>query len=746
VDPSKAEDLLNLDIDQLSKVQIHGGSKQTNLTAPSSRMSGSAADTGEATSTADLLKEAPSVSARRVSAITFDPHVRGYNSGQLNATANGMNQLKARLDIDTLFSQIDPGVVQNITVIDGPYTSLYGPGFAFMVADLLPAPRFETPRTEVSTNFVYGSNAQALYTRDNAITGGKDWGACVSYGLRDGNDYRTGGSDGYLIPSRYQKWDALAAVSFDVNPLSRIEVNVLRTEMNGVQLPGVVYDIQNSKNDQYNLRYVIQEDPKGPQQLVLQTWYTQTFFYGDATSSSKQSSFYQAFLYEPYLSDGVDSSPVNTQGRGDLESLGVRALGTFGQADSMQWTVGADWRRYSQHYLEQNRTVTGELSWGMLYGVPRSQMDDGGVLTDLMLPVSDTLSINIGGRLDLCKASLDATDPIAAQTDDYTPRYGEPSCTLGMAYITTKQKLTDSTTLKGGVAFAMRAPELTELYNYEAFVPQYRFGNTFDDGLSTLRPEKNLQFDLGMSYETKKVKYGARAFCSIIRDYILPSPSYIDPAPAAQYATHTLGRNFSYFSADQRYDIGTPGENADTCGADYVYVNINEASLLGGDLFGEYEVREGFSVFGNMSYVYGVNNSPVTTFSPDTVYSTDIVLVPIQGTDGLPGIYPLYGNVGLRFYEPTADRWCVEFCCRMVRAQDHVAVTLSEIPAPGYTTFAARGYYRVRKNIRVSIDIENLLNRAYVEPGSLAIIGPNGLPTFVEEPGISVLMGVEARF
>jgi outer membrane receptor protein involved in Fe transport len=175
-------------------------------------------------------------------------------------------------------------------------------------------------------------------------------------------------------------------------------------------------------------------------------------------------------------------------------------------------------------------------------------------------------------------------------------------------------------------------------------------------------------------------------------------------------------------------------------------VNIDEVAMLGGDLFGEYQVRDGFSVFGNMSYVYGVNNSPVSVEQPYPYYSTTSVLVPINHSDGLPGIYPLCGNVGIRFSEPTEDRWCIEFSCRMVRAQDHVAVTLSEIPAPGYTTFNAKAYYRVRKNVRVSLDIENLLNRAYTEPGSLAIIGPNGLATFVEEPGISALMGVEARF
>jgi hypothetical protein len=147
-----------------------------------------------------------------------------------------------------------------------------------------------------------------------------------------------------------------------------------------------------------------------------------------------------------------------------------------------------------------------------------------------------------------------------------------------------------------------------------------------------------------------------------------------------------------------------------------------------------------------MSYVYGVNNSPVSVLTPYPYWSTTAELVPIEGTDGLPGIYPLNGNIGIRLFDPTEDLWSMEFSCRMVRKQDHVAVTVSEIAAPGYTTFAMCGYYRIRKNVRVSLDIENLLNRAYTEPGSLAIIGPDGLPTFVQEPGISASMGVEARF
>ena len=120
----------------------------------------------------------------RLSALNLDPRVRGYHSGQINASANGTTQLKTRVDLDSLFSQVDPGIVDQVTIIDGPYTSLYGPGFAFLAAELLPTPQFGEPQTHFATSFYYGTNGQNLYNRDNVLSSGRDWGVLFSYGIR----------------------------------------------------------------------------------------------------------------------------------------------------------------------------------------------------------------------------------------------------------------------------------------------------------------------------------------------------------------------------------------------------------------------------------------------------------------------------------------------------------------------------------------------------------------------------------
>lgn len=739
---SGTEGILNLDIDQLGKVPV----AVPRRTAPSNDISGGSAAPIEASTTTGLLSQLPSISYRRTSALNLDPSVRGYHSSQLNASANGITQLKTRVDIDSLYSQIDPGIVQNATVIDGPYSSLYGPGFAFLLADLLPAPRFSQPETHLESSIWYGSNSQSIYNRENVLSGGKDWGMLFSYGVRVADDYYPGGNEP-AVPSSYKKWDGLFAISRDLDAVSRVEFDYLRTDINDMELPGIVYDIDNSKNDQFNLRYVVQEDRKGPEQLVLQAWWNQTYYRGNALRPEKQQTFYYPFATLPTFA----SQDVNTNAQGDLNSLGVRALRTFGQRDGIQWTWGTDWRRYEQAYQERDLTPDGQLAFGKVFGIPSSQMDDVGILTDLFLPVSDRFSVNIGGRVDYAQASLDPTDPVITEVTSpdafyYSPGFMKPSYALGMAYISGKYQLSDTYTLKLGSGYAMRAPDLNELYVNDPFSPIARFGNSFASGLSNLSPERDLQFDLGVAYKTPKVSYGVRGFCAFIWGYIEPVPAFVTGEfPAFVTPSHTLGRDFNYFPPIWRTDF-PPFENDDRCQAGYQYVNLDLATLFGGDMFFENKLTDRFAVFGTMSYVCGTNESPMAFVQTNDFQSINGQIVRFGGTDGLAGIYPLYGTIGCRFMAPEEDRWMVEFSSRLVAPQQNVARVMDELPSPGFAVFDLRGYYRLRKNIRLTLDLQNLLNTDYAEPGSLFYMDQSGKITTIKEPGFTALLGVDSRF
>ena len=287
-------------------------------------------DFSQKNTTGDLLQEAASVTVRRTSPINLDARVRGYHSEQIMASANGMTELKTRVDIDSLFSQIDPGIIKRIEIVDGPYTSLYGPGFAFLTADLFATPRYRNgPEMHGSTFLTHGSNGRTLYTRQNLSGGGSDWGLYASYGLRLGNDYSTGDDSEFLVPASFQKWDGFLSVSHDLSDWSRLEFNYLRTEINDLELAGVVYDLGMLRNDQLNIRYVVQEDPDEVESFVLQYWLHQTGYRGDATHESKQRTLYRSFFTLP----SYDDFPVNTVGAGRSDSTGLRSCVTFGDPD-----------------------------------------------------------------------------------------------------------------------------------------------------------------------------------------------------------------------------------------------------------------------------------------------------------------------------------------------------------------------------------------------------------------------------
>lgn len=695
-----------------------------NVGAPTASVTAEQASFLTPQSTGELLQAAPSVNTRRTSAINLDPRIRGFNSSQLVATADGMNQLKARQDIDSLFSSIDPGIVENVEIIDGPYTSLYGLGYGFLIADLFATQRSALPEFHGSTVFTQDSNGRDLYFRQNVRGSGADWGFYASGGLRTGNDYRPGDdATDYRIPGSYRKGDGFVTLSLDLTDNSRIEASYLRTELNNAELAGVVYDINYAENEQFNVRYVVQDCMDEPERFVLQYWWNRTPFHGDSTREAKQRTFTSTFIRNNYLGNAFDNANLgtafdpnldlaNTFVHGATQSTGVRALSTWGDSGEVQLTAGVDYRRYTQQYQEVNFNFNGDNFFGptAVFGIPDSSMEDYGVFTNIAIPVTEDITLTTGGRIDSTRAFVNENDPA------FFPGTlaGKPNEILGMVYGTAKVQWTDAVSSSLGVAYGQRNPTLTELYAGQPFVPLVRYGNSFVTGNSELTPERNLQFDFGVTGEWENVVFTARTYYSNIENYIL-----------------------YYVSGDGDFSVAGAGPFTSL---GYTYTNLDRASLYGGDAIADVTLLRGLALTGSMSYTRGTNHSPVLDLNRDGVIDA------VKDSEGLPNIFPLVGRVGIRLFDPDCDRWGISFITRMVHGQDYLADSLFELPTDGYTICDVRGYFRVSDNLRLTGAVENIFDRVYTQHGSLVINDVNGNVSFVKEPGITFLAGAEFTY
>jgi iron complex outermembrane recepter protein len=707
--------------------------KQANPAAPSAVVAPTASTAG----TGEVLQQAASVSLRRTSAINLDARIRAFNSAQLNAVAGGINQVKTRVDIDSLFSQIDSGVVSAITVLDGPYSALYGPGFGFLVADLKRPTRFECPQAAGATVFGYESNGSQLMWRDETEFGGPTWGFLSSFGQRVGNDYTPGGET-FRIPSSYNQWDGMGAFSLDVAPFRTLDVFYLHNEQNNVELPGVAYDVRQSTNHQFNVRYSAWECDR-VERLVLQAWGTQTRYRGDNFASSKQSTWWGHFIgvpFGPYNNedDGFLSGLLTD---GGLDTYGVRGYFKLGDPETWELIAGADWRLERLFYNETDYDPEGNIAFGgNVFGIPRSSTSSVGAFFNLTGKLDPALTVTTGGRVDAWRAGFADDDPVVTVGDPavFPPSSivgtNQPDEFLGMGHLTFKRHVSEVVSTSIGAAYAMRPPSLAELYSDQPWVPLVRFGNAYSIGDSNLDPERMLQIDLGARGEWESLTLGIRGFAASVDDYILyrtfapgdaPNDSFAGNGPAA------LGRR-----------LGAVDITDDTQGS-YQYVNLSRATLLGGDLTAEWRVEPWCTLSGSLAYVRGINEDPVNVQADGTSTS--------KSSEGLPGIAPLTGVVGVRFFEPETERFGIELAGRLVARQDHLAESLGELSTPGYTVWNVRAWAKVNDNLTISSAVRNIFNADYTQHGSLALANPTtGAFFFVPEPGVSWTTSVEVKY
>ena len=678
--------------------------RRARATGPaSSVVLGSESKPRATTDTGSLLGKSfgsPGVGMQRRTPIVTDPRARGQHSGQ--QLGAGSYWFPARQDLDTLLSKIDSRLVQDVIVIKGPYSSLYGPGFSFYDVELLGAPRFECgPEWHGSTSLDYQTNGEQWHGRQNVWGGSSDWGFRAGYGHRTGNDYESG--DGTDIPSSYKSRDVDVALGFDLTEDSHIEFSYLRLDQTDVEYPGQLFDMDFLVTDAFELNYVL-ENQAYFDTLSVETWYHRTRFEGDSQRRGKRRQI-------PEL-DAIGFLGFTDA---DAMSTGFQVAATWGLPECSQLTLGVDLRYLKQELNEFKVSPAFGSSFAnddFNTPIPDAHSSNPGLFAQQLWPVTDRFTVKTGARVDWVSTNAarfaDHTDyDLDGSPDDLEALLGgdfSQNFALWSAFLTGELEITEHWTGSAGFGYAMRPPTMTELYAAGTALAILQQGVSLVFGEPNLDPERLWQLDLGLKADYGCFRGGIHGFYAWIHDYI----TYESAATFSGISDALLVR----------------------------FVNTDLATLSGGEIYGEYDWNCYTTPFATVSYVEGRDHSRGdrgALVPPDFNFGDE---------EPLPGIVPLESRVGVRFHDPCCEkpRWVVELSARIVDDQDRVASSLLERETSGFTTYDLRSYYRATDNLLLVAGVENFTDKQYREHLDLRT------GTGVFQPGASFYFGVEATY
>ncbi len=705
-----------------------------NISGPGNVMGGGETGTKVATDLAGALQESSSIQSvdvQRRSPIALDPHVRGYKYGQIYAQADGVFWTPARLDLDTMLNKIDPGMIQSVAVIPGPYGLRYGPGLAFIDVQRVPTPRYDTFQSDFDSTLSFRTNGGQVNGREIVTAGGPDYGLRASYGIRKGSDYFAG--NGLKIPSSYLSQDLWAEYSHDINPNQRVDVSYMRMDQGYTEYPAQFFNINDLATYGFQAR-VVDTDPSAPwAKLSVETWYNSTRFDG-STANKRQGHFPELQRVDFALFREFNGVPPTvpiprtiedtSSTDGNVFSSGARAGVVFGDPEDSHVNVGADFRylgqRINEHFTVDTTFLPGFGDPSFHTNMPRAWSADPGAYAEWSNPITDTWTAIVGARVDFVstRARFEDVNPDGILASKLTtPGDLEQYDTLYAFYYTNKWKLSENWSLTGGFGHGQRPPTLIERYADGLFLSLAQSGYTRMVGDPFLKPERDWQVDVGLAVQHDDWRAGARFYHAWVQDYVT-------------FADEAVG---GFADARLLHFFNTP-----------------LATLAGVELNWEYDLTPRLTPFASMNYTEGRDR---TIHEP------------------LPSIPPMDSLFGIRLHDSDKGRrWGIELAARVVNTQDLLGtirtggateLTTIEERTPGFTVYNVRGYWNVKKNLSLIGGIDNLLDKTYQEHLDLRLRGPEESapgagdsfadvtgqgPTRVWSPGFTPYVGVNWIF
>lgn len=445
---------------------------------------------------ADYLKTIPGFTSIRSGGTNGDPVLRGMFGSRLNILAGGMPTLGAcpnRMDAPT--SYIAPESYDEVTVVKGPQTVLYGPGAsAGTVLFKRVTPRFDTPGMRFDGSVVGGSFGRNDQNVDIAAGTPQLYGRLTANHAHE-QDYKDG--NGRTVPSQWDKWNADAALGITPDANTRVELTA-GTGDGYARYAGRGMDGVHFRRQTFGLSFDKKHIGKVLDRIEARVYYNEADHVMDNYT-----------LRQP---DPSSTMPMPMAAEVRRRTFGGRTAATFRFGDDFKLIGGVD----AQSNLLDSRSGMGAMNYGDAPWDPQATMWNAGAFGELTWYASNASRVIGGARVDYASAR-DKRTMTSGMMSGPNPTFDDDrSRVLPSGFVRYERDLSSlPLSWYAGIGHAERYPDYWEMFSAN------RGPAGSVNAFSAIEPEKTTQLDIGAQYKSEKLDLWTSAYAGYVSDFIL---------------------------------------------------------------------------------------------------------------------------------------------------------------------------------------------------------------------------------
>lgn len=442
---------------------------------------------------ADYLKTVPGFSAIRNGGTNGDPVLRGMSGSRLNILSNDGSLIGACPSrMDNPLSYIAPETYDRLTVIKGPQSVRWGAGAsAGTVRFERDMPRFDAPGMQLQASALGGSNNRNDQMLDASV-GSRPGYVRVNGNRSESGDYRDGNGD--VVPSRWRKWNADAAIGWTPDADTVLELNAgtgdALARYAGRGMDGAAF-----RRSSYGLRFERGNLPGAWDKLQANLYYNEADHVMDN---------YTLRTPNPH-----GSMPMPMASNVERRTSGGRLASEWRWQD-VAVVAGID----AQDSRHRKRNGMGRGTFRQMPWTRDAELRNQGAFAELTFGEDTPRRWVSGLRVDRAQAKdLRRTAGMMAMPNPTAGLMREQ--TLGSGFLRYERDHGKAWTWYAGLGHSERMPDYWELFSADA--GPAGSANAF----AGVKPEKTTQLDLGLQFHGRALDAWVSAYAGRLQDYIL---------------------------------------------------------------------------------------------------------------------------------------------------------------------------------------------------------------------------------